>query len=113
MQFQEIIAIAVARETKSREATPQSAHKKFERGPGNWTRMSTYECLKELKNIVEIYFWGKIESCSAGLETATLRSIAHDYPIAPSPRLLKLIGETVILITDRCSYYYYYTLLQN
>ena len=28
---------------------------------------------------LEIYWWGKIESCQAGLKPDTLRSIAHDH----------------------------------
>ena len=49
---------------------------------------------------MEIYFGGKIDSCSAGLGPATLRSLAHDYPTVPSPRLMYLMGETVIPQTD-------------
>ena len=49
--------------------------------------------------MVEVHFWGNIDSCLVGLEPATLWSIAHNYPVTPSPRFVKSTGETVILIT--------------
>ena len=43
---------------------------------------------------MEIYSLGKIDSCPAGLKPATLSSIAHDYRIASSPRLVNYDDET-------------------
>ena len=50
----------------------------------------------------------KISSCSAGIELATLRFIAHDFPSLRHRHYLCYNGETVVIITDRCSYYYWW-----
>ena len=57
---------------------------------------------------METYFRGKVDRCSARQEPAILRSVTHDYPTVPLPRPEEVVGETVIPITDRCSYFYYY-----
>ena len=54
------------------EATPRSAHKSFDAGPG--TRL---ECRHRVFVGIEKTLWKRYP-----------RSIAHDFPIAPSPRLV-------------------------
>ena len=42
-----------------------------------------------------------------GLRTKTLRLIAHNFPLRYR-HYLCYSGETMVIITDRCFYYYFY-----
>ena len=57
---------------------------------------------------MDIYFWKKSIVAQSDANLLPSGQKAHNYPTAPSPRLVKLMVETVNLITDKCSYYYYY-----
>ena len=84
----------------------QGAEGRGEQRPG----LCTKALMRDLGTILECRdrvfvrtgrtLWKQVNNCPSGFEPATLISIAHDFPTAPSPHHKKIV--------DRCLYYYYH-----